>query len=151
MAPKKKTKSEKSEEKTEKKTTKKSEKKIKLTFSPIMGAASQFTALLREKSIKEDFGREVASYSPAIKGLPMKLVVQKGEVLEVTEKQFEELQARGFVESNEEYKARQDFISNLSAQHPETLTWEMIVAEGSNFATLRDSQKIIYNDKLIRV
>ena len=151
MAPKKKTKSEKSEEKTEKKTTKKSEKKIKLTFSPIMGAASQFTALLREKSIKEDFGREVASYSPAIEGLPMKLVVQKGEVIEVTEKQFEELQARGFVESNEEYKARQDFISNLSAQHPETLTWEMIVAEGSNFATLRDSQKIIYNDKLIRV
>ena len=147
MAPKKKTKSEKSETKT----TKKSEKKVKLTFSPIMGAANQFTALLREKTIKEDYGREIASYSPAIEGLPMKLVVQKGEVIEVTEKQFEELQIRGFVETDEEYKAREDFIKNLSAQHPETLTWEMIVAEGSNFATLRDSQKIIYNDKLIRV
>lgn len=147
MAPKKKTKSEKSETKT----TKKSEKKVKLTFSPIMGAANQFTALLREKTIKEDYGREIASYSPAIDGLPMKLVVQKGEIIEVTEKQFEELQLMGFVETNEEYKARQDFIQNLSAQHPETLTWEMIVAEGSNFATLRDSQKIIYNDKLIRV
>lgn len=147
MAPKKKTKSEKSETKT----TKKSEKKVKLTFSPIMGAANQFTALLREKTIKEDYGREIASYSPAIDGLPMKLVVQKGEIIEVTEKQFEELQSMGFVETNEEYKARQDFIQNLSAQHPETLTWEMIVAEGSNFATLRDSQKIIYNDKLIRV
>jgi len=152
MAPKKKkTKSEESETKTEKKTAKKSEKKVKLTFSPIMGAASQFTALLRAKTIKEDFGREVASYSPAIEGLPMKLVVQKGETIEVTEAQFEELQRMGFVESDEEYKARQDFITNLSAQHPETLTWEMIVAEGSNFATLRDSQKIIYNDKLIRV
>ena len=52
--------------------------------------------------------------------------------------------------SDEEYKKRESFIKNLSSQHPEILTWDMIVSEGANFATLRDSQDIIYNDKLIR-
>ncbi len=132
------------------KTEKKSEKKIALTFLPILGAADQYTALLREKVIRRDYGREVASYAPAIEGLPMKLTVKKGDVVEVTESQFEELQKRGHVETDEEYAARQSFIENLSAQHPETLTWEMIVAEGSNFSTLRESQDIVYNDKLIR-
>lgn len=136
--------------KTEKKSEKKSEKKIALTFLPILGAADQYTALLREKVIRRDYGREVASYAPAIEGLPMKLTVKKGDIVEVTESQFKELQNRGHVETDEEYAARQSFIENLSAQHPETLTWDMIVAEGSNFSTLRESQDIVYNDKLIR-
>lgn len=135
---------------SEKKTTKKSEKKIALTFLPIMGATDQYTALLREKTIRKDYGREVATYVPAIEGLPMEITVKKGEILEVTPAQFEALQKRGHVETDEEYEKRQHFIDNLSAQHPETLTWDMIVAEGANFATLRESQDIIYNDKLIR-
>ena len=136
---------------TKSKSKSKSEPKmIDLTFLPILGAADQYTALLRAKTIKKDYGREVAAYVPAIEGLPMKITVKKGEVLSVTEVQYKELQKRGHVETDEEYKKRQDFINGLSAQHPETLTWEMIVAEGANFATLRDSQDIIYNDKLIR-
>lgn len=135
---------------TKKKTTKKSDKKISLTFNPILGAADQYTALLRTKVVQKDYGRDVAAYAPAIEGLPMKLTVKKGEVINVTEEQFKALQEKGHVETDEEYQKRQNFIDNLSAQHPETLTWEMIVAEGSNFATLRDSQDIIYNDKLIR-
>lgn len=144
MAPKKK------ETKTKSKS-KKSDSKISLTFLPIMGAADQYTMLLREKTIKKVYGREVAAYAPAIEGLDMKVTVRKGEVLEVTKEQFEELQARGHVETDEEYKKRQAFVDNMSAQHPSTLTWDMIVAEGANFATLRDSQDIIYNDKLVRV
>lgn len=139
---------------TAKTTTKKgtgTKSKIKLTFTPILGAADQFTALLREKTIKNDYGREIASYTPAIEGLPMKLTVRKGEVIEVTEEQFKALQELGHAETDEEYKEREKFIQNLSAQHPDTLSWEMIVAEGSNFATLRQSQFIIYNDKLVRV
>lgn len=137
-------KSEKSESKS------KSKKMVALTFLPILGAADQYTALLRNKTIKKDYGREVAAYAPAIEGLPIKLTVRKGEIIEVTEDQYKELQAMGHVETDEEYKKRQAFIDNLSAQHPETLTWDMIVAEGANFATLRDSQDIIYNDKLIK-
>lgn len=134
-----------------KKASTKKEKTISLTFAPILGAADQFTALLREKKIKDVYGEEVASYTPAIEGLPMKLTVRKGEVIEVTPAQFEALQRLGHAETDEEYKQREAFIERLSNQHPEKLTWEMIVAEGSNFATLYESQMIIYNDKLVRV
>lgn len=148
MAPKKKTETKKE---TKKETKSKKTSKVKLTFAPIMGAAAQYKALLREKEIKKDYGREVASYVPAIEGLPIDFIVKKGEIVEVTQDQFAELQRRGHVETDEEYKERQKFIDNLNAQHPDTLSWELIIAEGANFATLTDSQKIIYNDKLIRV
>lgn len=153
MAPKKKTetKKEKEAKKETKETKSKKTSKVKITFAPIMGAAVQYKALLREKTIKKDYGREVASYVPAIEGLPIDFIVKKGEIVEVTQDQFKALQDRGHVETDEEYKARQDFIDNLSAQHPDTLSWDLIIAEGANFATLTDSQKIIYNDKLIRV
>lgn len=147
MAPKKKSETKKKEETKSKKTS----KKIKITFAPLMGAAVQYKALLREKTIKKDYGREVATYTPAIEGLPIDFIVKKGEIVEVTQDQFTALQERGHVETDEEYKKRQEFIDNLSAQHPDTLSWDLIIAEGANFATLTDSQKIIYNDKLIRV
>ena len=37
----------------------------------------------------------------------------------------------------------------MNPQHPETLSWDMIIAEGSNFSTLLDSQNIVYNDKYV--
>ena len=145
----------KSEEKTSKKSksTKKSKsaKKIKLTFAPVMGAGKEFTALLRKKTMKSVYGREEPVYSPAIEGLPMELTVKKGEVIEVTQEQLDELRNRGHVETEEEYKSRQHFIKSMNPQHPETLNWDMIIAEGSNFSTLLDSQNIVYNDKLLIV
>ena len=145
----------KSEEKTSKKSksTKKSKsaKKIKLTFAPVMGAVKEFTALLRKKTMKSVYGREEPVYSPAIDGLPMELTVKKGEVIEVTQEQLDELRNRGHVETEEEYKSRQHFIKSMNPQHPETLNWDMIIAEGSNFSTLLDSQNIVYNDKLLIV
>ena len=93
----------KSEEKTSKKSksTKKSKsvKKIKLTFAPVMGAGKEFTALLRKKTMKSVYGREEPVYSPAIDGLPMELTVRKGEVIEVTQEQLDELRNRGHVET----------------------------------------------------
>ena len=145
----------KSEEKTSKKSksTKKSKsaKKIKLTFAPVMGAGKEFTALLRKKTMKSVYGREEPVYSPAIDGLPMELTVKKGEVIEVTQEQLDELRNRGHVETEEEYKSRQHFIKSMNPQHPETLNWDMIIAEGYNFSTLLDSQNIVYNDKLLIV
>lgn len=141
----------KKEGKTSKKTKSTPKKKIKLTFSPIMGAGKSFNALLRKKTVKNIYGREEAVYSPAIDGLPMKLTVKKGEIIEVTEDQLEELRVRGHVETEEEYQARQHFIKSMSPQHPETLSWDMIIAEGSNFSTLLDSQNMVYNDKLLIV
>lgn len=151
MAPKKKSETKSKKTETETKSKAKKSATVKLTFSPIMGAAEVYKALLREKVVKKSYGKDVISYQPAIEGLPIDFVVRKGEIVEVTESQFEQLQKRGHVETDEEYKRRQEFIDNLSSQHPETLTWEMILAEGSNFSTLLDSQKIVYNDKLIKV
>lgn len=134
---------------TTKKETKPKAKMTKLTFNPIMSAASKFTILLRKKEIKRINGSEVPYHVPSVEGLPMKLVVEKGEIIEVTEDQLAALEP--WVETEEEYQRRQQFIDNMSAQHPETLTWDMIVAEGGNWSTLADSQHIVYNDKLLRV
>jgi len=106
----------------------KTQKKIQLTFNPIMSAADKFRILLRKKEIKKVNGMEVPFYVPKVEGLPMKLVVAKGEVIEVTEEQLEQL--GNWVETEEEYNKRQKFIENMNPQHPETLTWDMIVAEG---------------------
>lgn len=134
-----------------KSTTKKSSKPktYKLTFAPIMSAATRFQILLRKKEVKKVNGREITTTSPLIEGLPMTFVVNKGEIIEVNEEQFEQL--KPWVETDDEYKRRQSFIDSMSAQHPENLTWDMIVAEGGNWATLADSQHIVYNDKLLRV
>lgn len=140
MAAKKETKSSKS---------KKDTKKVKLTFAPIMGAAKEYTALLRTKITKNVYGREESFYSPAIEGLPIELTVRKGEIIEVTQEQLKELQKRGHVETDEEHEKRQNFIKNMESQHPETLGWDLIIAQGSNFSTLLDSQNIVYNDKLL--
>lgn len=129
----------------------KSSKNIKLTFAPIMSAAQKFRILLRKKELKKINGRDVPTYVPLIEGLPMKLEVARGEVIEVTPEQLEQLQEGRWVETDEEYKERQKFIESMDSQHPETLTWDMIIAEGGNWATLSDSQKIVYNDKLLRV
>lgn len=155
MAAKKKTKETKEAEETKeetkktKKTSAKKSKKIKLTFEPIAGAAVQYKALLRERVVEKNSIREMVSYVPAIEGLPLELVVRKGEVVEVTPEQYDRLVEMGYAESKEEYKQREKFIESLRPQHPESLTWDMIVAEGANFSTLLESQNIIYNDKLI--
>jgi hypothetical protein len=138
----------KKETKTKSKSKAKS-KKVKLTFNPIMSAANKFTILLRKQEMQRVRGEDIPVNVPLIEGLPMKLVIEKGEVIEVTEEQLEQLAP--WVETKEEYEKRQEFIDNMSAQHPENLTWDMIVAEGGNWATLADSQRIVYNDKLLRV
>ena len=149
MATKKSTTKKSTKKETTKKETKSKAKMTKLTFNPIMSAANSFTILLRKKEIKRVNGSEVPYHAPSVEGLPMKLVVKKGEIIEVTEDQLAALEP--WVETEEEYNKRQKFIEDMSAQHPETLTWDMIVAEGGNWSTLADSQHIVYNDKLLRV
>lgn len=140
----------KSTKKTEKKTTKKTEEKILLTFQPVVSSARKFIGRLQMKEYQEQDGRRVEAIVPRIEGLPMKLVVNKDEVIEVTPKQFEELQACGFVETDEEYEARQQFVDNLDPQHPDSLTFDQLDGKGRQFMTPQQSERI-YTDKLIRV
>ena len=76
--------------------------------------------------------------------------VNKDEIVEVTQEQFEQLQSMGFVESDEAYEKRRKFIEDIDPQHPSKPTWDSVARENEFWLTLRDSEKI-YNDVLIRV
>ena len=132
-------------EKKEKKTTKKTAtKKIKITYNPVgFNAQSMIYFPLYKKN--ED-GINV----PLIEGLPMDFAVKKGQIIDVTKKQYDRLVAEGCVESEDEYKRRQAFINGMKDQYPKTYS-ALEVAESKGYLiSAQESQRIIYNDKLIR-
>ena len=97
MAEKKKTQQKKKTATKEKKTTKSS--KIKLTYSPLGFGAEVMSFPLKTREYQEIDGRRVAVSVPLIKGLPMILTIRKGEIIEVTKAQYEELKSLKLVES----------------------------------------------------
>lgn len=137
MAEKKKT------EKKEKKEKKTTSKKIKITYNPIGFNAKIISFPLYKK---DEDGRN----KPLIKGIPMTLTLTKGEVITVTQKQFEELQAEGCVESDEEYQNRKNFIKGMKDQYPKTFSDLEIAEQRGDLISAQESQRMIYNDKLIR-
>ena len=77
--------------------------------------------------------------------------VSQGEIIEVTQKQFKALQKEGCVESDEEYEKRKTFIKTMKNQYPKTFS-DLEVAEArGDLISAHESQRVIYNDKLIRV
>lgn len=134
--------------KSEKKTTKSS--KIKLTYSPLGFGAEMMSFPLKTREYQDIDGRRVAVSVPLIKGLPMNLTIRKGEVIEVTKAQYEELKSLKLVESEEEYENRRKFIDNLQNQHPQTYN-DLEAAENlGQLLNSYDSQYKIFNDKLVR-
>lgn len=136
-----------------KKTTKKSstKKNIQLTFKPIASGAKEINLLLKTPKIEEKDGRSVQVTAPLIEGLPTILTVKKDEVIEVTPAQCDELEKLGFVETEEEYQTRMDFVDNLDNQHPDKLSFEQMNGFNQGQLTMRDSQNTIYMDKLVRL
>ena len=133
-----------------KKTTSKKPSKIKLTYAPIGFGAEVMTFPLKTREYQEIDGRNVAVSVPLIKGLPMTLVMRKGEIIEVTKSQYEELKSLNLVETEEEYENRKNFIDNLSNQHPQTYN-DLEKAENlGQLLNSYDSQHKIFNDKLLR-
>lgn len=132
------------EKKTTKKTTKKStSKKIKLTYHPIGFTASTISFPLRKKNEK---GLNV----PLIEGIPMDFEVAQGQVIEVTKKQFEALQAEGVVESDEQYKERTAFLKGMKDQYPQTFSDLEVAERNGDLISSQEKQRKIYNDRLIR-
>lgn len=150
MAPKKSTKSTTKKEET-KKETPKAKKTIQLTFAPMLSAATQYKMLLRKKVEKDVNGDTVLVNAPLIDGLPVEVIVKKGQIFNVTQEQYEALQNLGYVESDEDYARRQAYIKTLPPQHPdEKIPWHSIEQERPFWISLKDSE-MIYDDKLIRV
>lgn len=132
------------EKKTTKKTTKKNtSKKIKLTYHPIGFTASTISFPLRKKNEK---GLNV----PLIEGIPMDFEVAQGQVIEVTKKQFEALQAEGIVESDEQYKERTAFLKGMKDQYPQTFSDLEVAERNGDLISSQEKQRKIYNDRLIR-
>ena len=130
---------------TQKKTTsKKKSDKIKLTYQPLGFNATKMTFALKKKNLE---GRS----EPLIEGLPMKLTVAVGEVIKVTPEQLEALRYEKCVESEEEYKMRKDFIKNMENQYPQTFSDVETAEAKKQLISASESQKMIYNDKLIQV
>ena len=130
---------------------KKTQKKIKLTFQPIASGAKELNCKLKTKKYEERDGREVLVTVSKIEGLPQYLTVKRGEVIEVTQAQCDKLEDLGFVETEEEYKERQKFVDNLENQHPDKLSFDQLKGLNGGELTMRDSQKTVYMDKLIRL
>lgn len=132
-------------EKKERSTTKKSTpKKIKITYNPIgFNAQSMIYFPLYKKNEK---GVNV----PLIRGIPMDFTFTKGQVMEVTQKQYDELVIEGCVESDEEYKRRMAFINGMKDQYPKSYSALEIAESRGDLISAHESQRIIYNDKLIR-
>ena len=132
----------KKETKTKKTTT---AKKIKITYNPI-GFNSQSTIYFPLYK-KNEKGINV----PLIKGIPMDYTFIKGEVKEVTQKQYDALVAEGCVETEEEHNHRMGFINGMKDQYPQTYSALEVAEARGDLISAQESQRIIYNDKLIRV
>lgn len=129
---------------TKKKTTSKKSSKIKLTYKPLGFNAKKISFPLYKKD-------EKGMNQPLVEGIDMYLQVSQGEILEVTKEQYEQLQALGCVETDEEYKKRKAFIKGMKNQYPKTFS-DLEVAEArGDLISAHESQRVIYNDKLIRV
>ena len=75
----------------------------------------------------------------------------KGQVMEVTQKQYDALVAEGCVESEEEHKQRMAFVNGMKDQYPQTYSALEVAEARGDLISAHESQRIIYNDKLIRV
>lgn len=132
---------------TKKSSTKKTASKpktITVMYNPIGFTAEEMNFPLKTKQY---VGRDLISV-PKIEGLPMFLSFKKGDTLEVTPEQLQQLQAMKIVESDEERKLRKDFIDHIPDQYPNTANDEES-EEVKRLLTENDLQSKIYNDRLI--
>ena len=88
---------------------------------------------------------------PLIEGIPMDFSLTKGEIIEVTQKQYDELVAEGCVESEEEHNQRMAFVNGMKDQYPKNFSALEVAEKKVDLISAHESQRIIYNDKLIRV
>lgn len=136
--------------KTTKKEIKKANKTVKLTFRPLFSAAQNHTVSLTSRNVEIDNGMEVVKTKPAIEGLPRLFTIKAGEIVEVSQEQFEKLKEFGCIETADQVKYRKELEKNVDPQHPRRITYDMHDSQRDN--TLNAStMKKIYNDKFIVV
>lgn len=132
---------------TQKKTTTTKPKKITLMYSPV-GITAEYLSIPLRKKESVDGGVNLVNV-PLIEGLPIELKFRKGDTLDVTPKQLEELRFHQIVETKEEHKKRIAFIKNMKNQFPKDLGSVERAEKEKTLLTAWDLQNKIYSDKLI--
>lgn len=132
---------------TQKKTTTKKNTKAKIMYSPV-GLTAEYINIPLKKKVTQEGTVNLISV-PLIEGLPMQITLRKGESMEVTLDQLQQLQNAKVVESDEEYKQRIAFIKNLPNQFPDGLSAVEKAEKEKTLLTAWDIEHKIYSDKLI--
>lgn len=132
---------------TTQKSSAKEKTNVKIMYSPVGLTAEYMNIPLKKKKIQDGTVNLIST--PLIEGLPMELHMEKGEVLEVTPEQLEQLRALKVVETQEEHDQRLAFIKNLPDQYPEDLSAVEKAEREHQLLTAWDAQNRIYSDKLI--
>ena len=132
--------------KTTRKTTTKP-KKVTIMYSPVGLTAEYMNVPLRKKESPD--GSTQLVNVPLVEGLPTMLTFRKGDKMEVTPEQLEQLRALKVVETEEEHEKRIAFIKNMKNQYPEDLGAVERAEREKTLLTAWDTENRIYSDKLI--
>lgn len=122
-------------------TTKKEAKKLQITYKPQFSASTKKTINLKQPKTVAVGDNLRTEYEPKIKGLPMVLTLEAGEVLEVTPEQFKALFEMGYIDTPEDIEKRERqrmMINNQAGANPR----EFVVAK---------SRADLYEDNFILV
>ena len=132
---------------TQKKTTTKKNTKVKIMYSPV-GLTAEYINIPLKKKVTQEGTINLVSV-PLIEGLPMQITLRKGQSIDVTPDQLQQLQNAKVVESDEEHKKRIAYIDNLPNQFPDGLSAVERAEKEKTLLTAWDIEHKIYNDKLI--
>lgn len=123
------------------KTTTKKPKKLQITYKPQFSASTKKTINLKQPKTVAVGDNLRTEYEPKIKGLPMVLTLEAGEILEVTPEQFKALFEMGYIDTPEDIEKRERqrmMINNQAGANPR----EFVVAK---------SRADLYEDNFILV
>ena len=103
------------------KTTTKKAKKLQITYKPQFSASTKKTINLKQPKTVAVGDNLRTEYEPKIKGLPMVLTLEAGEILEVTPEQFKALFEMGYIDTPEDIEKRERqrmMINNQAGANP---------------------------------
>ena len=134
------TKKEKEEEIQEEEIQEKNPQFVNITFNPLYSAAQQKTVFLKKEKLIDDNGTEKHITVPSVEGLPMVFTIRKGDVVTITEDQYNELNKLGFVETQQE----RDMKIKMSGEIPPQSGLDPKPTKEGHVASF-------YNDQFIKV
>lgn len=125
--------------KTTKKTVKKEAKKetskaktkevYEVTYEPGFSASQVYVLKLTKDEVQSVNGRDERVKIPMFNSLPSKIIINKGEVIELTKEQYDDLRSINQIETRKEREERlkkSDDVPKQSGIDPQTLQYNKL-------------------------